>query len=79
MLHSGPKGVSTWQSDRGTPPGCSLVIRSFICNTKRPSVKQSMKWQVSSNFQIYLGKTDDRPPSETTKVLSELFAVQCHQ
>ena len=26
------------------------VIRSFVCNTKRPSVKQSMKWQVSSNF-----------------------------
>ena len=22
-----------------------------------------MKWQVSPNFQIYLGKTDDRPPN----------------
>ena len=21
-----------------------------------------MKWQVSSNFQIYLGKSDDEPP-----------------
>ena len=34
------------------------IIRSFVCNTKRP-VKQSMKWQVSSNFQIYPGKTDE--------------------
>ena len=25
-------------------------IRSFVCNTKRPSVKQSMKQQVSSNL-----------------------------
>ena len=25
-------------------------VRSFICNTKRPSVKQSIKWQVSSNL-----------------------------
>ena len=38
--------------------GCILVdatwiIRSFVCNTKRPSVKQSIKLQVSSNFQIY--------------------------
>ena len=39
-----------------------LFIRSFVCNMKRPSVKQSMKRQVSSNFQIYPGKTDDRPP-----------------
>ena len=36
-----------------------LFIRSFVCNTKRPSVKQSIKWQVSSNFQIYPGKTDE--------------------
>ena len=57
-----------------------LFIRSFVCNMKRPSVKQSMKRQVSSNFQIYPGKTDDRPPpSETARALSELFAVQCHQ
>ena len=26
------------------------IIRSFVCNTKRPSVKQSMKWQVSSKL-----------------------------
>ena len=38
------------------------LIRSFVCNMKRPSVKQSMKWQVSSNFQIYPGKTDGPPP-----------------
>ena len=29
---------------------------------KRPSVKQSIKLQVGSNFQIYLGKTYDIPP-----------------
>ena len=29
---------------------------------KRPSVKQSVKQQVSPNFWIYLGKTDDRVP-----------------
>ena len=28
----------------------AILIRSFVCNTKRPSVKQSMKWQVSSNL-----------------------------
>ena len=28
---------------------------------KRPSVKQSIKRQVSSNFQIYPDKTDDPP------------------
>ena len=28
------------------------IIRSFICNMKRPSVKQSIKWQVCSNFQM---------------------------
>ena len=27
-----------------------LLVRSFICNTKIPSVKQSMKWQVSSKL-----------------------------
>ena len=38
---------------------CFIIIRSFICNMKRPSVKQSVKQQVSSNCQIYPGKTDD--------------------
>ena len=28
----------------------TVLIRPFVCNTKRPSVKQSMKWQVSSNL-----------------------------
>ena len=56
-----------------------VIVRSFVCNTKIP-VKQRMKWQVSSNFQIYPGKTDDRPPpSETARALTELFAIQCHQ
>ena len=42
---------------------CSFsIIRSFICNMKRPSVKQSIKQQVRSNFQIYLGKSDDGAP-----------------
>ena len=65
----------------------SHIIRSFICNMKRPSVKQSVKQQVSSNFQIYLGKTDDYPPPlpsppspfETARAQSELFAFQCSQ
>ena len=63
------------------------LVRSFVCNTKRPSVKQSVKWQVSSNFQIYPGKTDDyspplpSPPSpfKTARAQSELFAFQCGQ
>ena len=44
---------------------------------KRPSVKQSVKQQVSSNIQTYPGKTDDRPPIQTARALSELFTVQC--
>ena len=48
------KDLFTWEGN--------YLVRSFICNMKRPSVKQSMKWQVSSNFQIYLGKSDDEPP-----------------
>ena len=65
----------------------TYLVRSFVCNTKRPSVKQSVKWQVSSNFQIYLGKTDDYPPPlpsppspfETARAQSELFTFQCSQ
>ena len=40
------------------------------------------KLEMSSNFQIYPGKTDDEPPSppfKTARVLSELFAFQCGQ
>ena len=28
----------------------NYLVRSFVCNTKRPSVKQSMKWKVSSKL-----------------------------
>ena len=45
--------------------GGKTFIWSFVCNTKRPSVKQSIKWQVSSNFQIYLSKTDEPPQYQT--------------
>ena len=45
--------------------GGKTFIRSFVCNTKRPSVKQSIKWQVSSNFQIYPSKTDEPPQYQT--------------
>ena len=38
------------------------LIRSFICNTKRPSVKQSMKWQVSSNLADEPTLADVLPP-----------------
>ena len=57
-----------------------LFIRFFVCNMKRPSVKQSVKQQVSSNFQIYpwgVNLTD--PQFETARAQSELFTVQCHQ
>ena len=62
----------------------ATFIRSFVCNRKRPSVKQSIKWQVSSHFQIYPGKTDEpslppSPPFETARVLSKLYTFQCHQ
>ena len=31
---------------------CSIIIRSFVCNTKRPSVKQGMKHKWVQNWQI---------------------------
>ena len=31
-------------------PQIDHLVRSFVCNMKRPSVKQSMKWQVSSKL-----------------------------
>ena len=44
----------------------SVIIRSFVCNTKRPSVKQSIKWQACSNFQISRTlRQADPPPFET--------------
>ena len=51
-------------------------ITSFVYNTKRPSVKQSMKQQVSSNFQIYPwgGKSD--PPCLVSK--SEMVTTALH-
>ena len=42
------------------------LVRSFICNMKRPSVKQSIKQQVCSNFQMkYSDKLSDIPQPET--------------
>ena len=38
------------------------IIRSFVCNTKRPSVKQSMKRQVSSNLADKPTLADVLPP-----------------
>ena len=38
------------------------LIRSFVCNPKRPSVKQSMKWQVSSNLADEPTLADVLPP-----------------
>ena len=35
-----------------------LLIRSFVCNMKRPSVKQSIKQQVSSNLADELSLAD---------------------
>ena len=42
--------------------GFVIIIRSFVCNTKRPSVKQSMKWQVSSNLADEPTLADVLPP-----------------
>ena len=42
--------------------GGKTFIRSFVCNTKKTFCEAKHQRQVSSNFQIYLGKTDD-PPS----------------
>ena len=39
----------------------NYVIRSFRCNTKRPSVKQSIKQQVSSNL-AHKPSLADGPP-----------------
>ena len=51
-------------------------IRSFICHMKKHAVKQSMKWQVSSNFQIYPGKSDDGPPwSQSLTQSQQLYIV----
>ena len=58
---------------------------SFICNTKRPSVKQSMKWQVSSNFGrwTYFGWCPPPPlplpPFETAWQKSDSYAFAYHQ
>ena len=42
------------------------LIRSFVCNRKRPSVKQSIKQQACSNFQMkYPDKLSDIPPCKT--------------
>ena len=55
-------------------------IRSFICNTKRPSVKQSIKLISAQIFRFTPGgvKLMD-PPFETARAQSELFIVQGHQ
>ena len=37
------------------------IIRPFACNTKRPSVKQSIKRQVCSNFQTRCTPRRDTP------------------
>ena len=55
--------------------GNDSIIRSFVCNTKRPSVKQSIKWQVSSNFQIYPGKTDEPPQYQTRQLYRSDFQI----
>ena len=61
-------------------------IRSFIGHTKKHAVKQSMKQQVSSNFQIYPGKSDDGPPlvskshmiSNSFTLYTALYAIQLY-
>ena len=57
-----------------------MFIRSFICHMKKHAVKQSMKWQVSSNFQIYLGKSDDGPPliSKSHRISKAIHCIQLY-
>ena len=45
---------------------------------KRPSVKQNMKWQVSSNFQIYPSKSDDPPVSKSHTFSTALHCIQLY-
>ena len=53
-----------------------MFIRSFVCHMIKHSVKQSMKWQVSSNIQIYPGKSDDGPPwSQSLTQSQQLYIV----
>ena len=56
-LHFSMRSMSThspiWNSQ--------IIGRYKEITVHRPSVKRSIKWQVSSNFQIYPGKTDGPP------------------
>ena len=52
----------TFQCGQWAPIQNSQIIGRYKeITAHRPSVKWSIKWQVSSNFQIYLGKTDGPP------------------
>ena len=42
------------------------LVRSFVCNTKRPSVKQSIKQQVSSNLADEPSLADGPSTSENS-------------
>ena len=42
-----------------------FLVSSFVCNTKRPSVKQSIKQQVCSNIQMSCTLRWADPPCET--------------
>ena len=54
-------------------------IRSFVCNTKRPSVKQSIKCQVSSNLADKPTLAVLPPPFETAWQESDSYAFSYHQ
>ena len=58
-----------------------VIIRSFVCNMKRPSVKQSVKQQVSSNFQIYpwgVKLMIDPPISKSQTATTALHCIQLY-
>ena len=58
----------------------TFIGLSFLFIEMTELCEARAKLEMSSNFQIYPGKTDDEPPPfETARALSELFTVQCHQ
>ena len=50
------------------------LFRSFVCNTKRPSAKQSMKSQVCSNFQM---KCPDQLSGISPQLSDEVNKMKC--
>ena len=58
----------------------AIIGLSFLFIETRKLCEARAKLETSSNFQIYLGKTDKPSlPFETARALSELYTFQCSQ